>query len=66
MPRLRKMTDFLATSLLRIVFRFAEAGGDYAVRRNNLHNLAGHSYTGQQGIYDIVTHLEIEEIDLCI
>jgi hypothetical protein len=53
-------------SLLRIFFRSAEAGGDYAVRRNNLHNLAGHSYTGQQGICDIVTHLEIEEIDLCI
>jgi hypothetical protein len=56
----------LATSLLRIVFRSAEAGGDYAVRRNNLHNLAVHSYTGQQGIYDIVTPMGIEEIDFCL
>jgi hypothetical protein len=40
--------------------------GDYAVRRNNLHNFAGHSYTGQKGIYDIVTPMVIEEIDLCI
>ena len=38
----------------------------YAVRRNNLHKLAVHSYTGQQGIFDVVTYMELEEIELGI
>ena len=40
--------------------------GDYAVRRNNLHNLTEHSYTGKQVTFNVATYMELEVIDLGI
>jgi hypothetical protein len=36
----------------------------YSARKNNLDNSAGYYYTGKQGLSDVVTYMELKEIDL--